>query len=206
MTIPADSGFVVLATDTTVSSLHISGGALVTHDTTCLPGWTPAPGGTSSSFGGNKCYRVFDDATSWTEAQTACASAVSPQQTGLPRSGALRGTLVTVQDQDENSWVSRVCRGDPLERDCWVGMTRSHRDDDDVEMGDDLEWAGLGQIVGESRYRSWAVREPSDFQSDEVCRLEMAEQNTSIGCLVHVIPAPACKGSCRKSPRDSVGS
>lgn len=168
VTIPADSGFVVLTADTTVSSLQISGGALVTHDSTCLPGWTSAPGGTSSSFGSKKCYRVFDDAASWAEAQSACASAVSPQQTGLPRSGALHGALVTVQDQDENSWVSRMCRGDSLELDCWVGMTRSHRAGTGVEIGDDLEWAGLGQVMGESRYRSWAVREPSDFQSDEV--------------------------------------
>lgn len=168
MTIPADSGFVVLTADTTVSSLQISGGALVTDDSTCLPGWTPAPGGTSSSFGSNKCYRFFDDAASWAEAQSACASAVSPQQTGLPRSGALRGALVTVQDQDENSWVSRMCRGDSLERDCWVGMTRIHRDGDGVERGDGLEWAGLGQVAGESRYRSWAVREPSDLQGAQV--------------------------------------
>lgn len=150
----------VLTADTTISSLQISGGALVTHDSTCLPGWTPAPGGTSSSFGSKKCYRVFGDASSWGAAQSACASAVSPTQTGLPRSGALRGALVTVQDQDENSWVSRMCRADSLERDCWVGMARSYKYD--------LEWEGLGQIVGESRYRSWAAREPSDFQGDEV--------------------------------------
>lgn len=77
---------------------------------------------------------------------------------------------MTVQDQEENSWVSRMCRGDSLERDCWVGMARSYRYGNGVEMGDDLEWAQLGQIVGESRYRSWATREPSDFRSDEVGR------------------------------------
>ena len=158
----------VLTDDTTASSLQISGGALVTHDSTCLPGWTPAPGGTSSPFGSNKCYRFFDGAASWADAQSACARAVSPQQTGLPRSGALRGALVTVQDQDENGWVSRMCRGDSLERDCWVGMTRSHGDGDDVETGGDLEWAGLGHVVGESRYRSWAELEPSGFQGDQV--------------------------------------
>lgn len=168
MTIPTDSGFVVLTADITVSSLEISGGALVTHDSTCLSGWTPAPGGTSSSFGSKKCYRLFDNASSWAAAQSACARSVSRQQTGLPRSGALRGALVTVQDQEENSWVSRMCRADLLERDCWVGMARSYGDGNDVEMGDDLEWAELGQIVGESRYRSWAVREPSNFRSDEV--------------------------------------
>eukprot|EP00752_Nemacystus_decipiens_P010621 g9459.t1 len=167
VTVPVDSGFVALTADITVSSLQIRGGALVTHDTTCLPGWTAAPGGTSSSFGSSKCYRVFDDAAPWAEAQTACASAVSPQHTGIPRSGALRGALVAVQDQDENSWISRMCRGDSLERDCWLGMTRSNRGVDGEEMGDDLEWAGLWQLVGGSRYRSWAVREPSDFQGDE---------------------------------------
>lgn len=167
VTIPADAGFVVLASDTTVSALRVSGGALVTHDSSCLPGWTPAPGGTSSPFGAKKCYRVFDGASSWAAARSACAGAVSPGQNG---GGALRGGLVTVQSPAENDWVSRMCRGDSLERDCWVGLTRSYREGKSgVEAGDDLEWAGLGQVVGESRYRSWAIREPSDFESDEVC-------------------------------------
>lgn len=166
VTIPADAGFVVLASDATVSALRVSGGALVTHDSTCLPGWTPAPGGTSSPFGGNKCYRVFDGASSWAAARSACAGAVSPGQNG---GGALRGGLVIVQSRAENAWISRMCRGDSLERDCWVGLTRSFREArNGVEAGDDLEWAELGQAAGESRYRSWAVREPSDFESDEV--------------------------------------
>ncbi|CAN0486179.1 unnamed protein product, partial [Ectocarpus sp. 12 AP-2014] len=33
--------------------------------------------------------------------------------------------------------------------------------------GDDLEWAELENVAGESRYRSWATREPSDFENDE---------------------------------------
>lgn len=80
VTIPVDSGFVALTQDTEVSALSISGGALLTHNSTCLPGWTPAPGGTTSSFGASKCYKVFSQALSWQEAKRACASAVSRQE------------------------------------------------------------------------------------------------------------------------------
>lgn len=58
----------------------MSGGALLTHNSTCLPGWTPAPGGTTASFGASKCYKVFSRSFSWREAQRACASAVSRQE------------------------------------------------------------------------------------------------------------------------------
>lgn len=168
VTISSDSGFVALTEDTTASSLNINGGALLTHATTCLPGWTPAPGGTSASFGANKCYRVFSDAASWTQAQSACAGAVGPEQTGS-RGGALRGALVTVQGLEENQWVGRMCRGDLQGRDCWVGMTRSYEvDGNGMEYGGDMEWADVAMAVGESRYRSWALREPSDFERAEV--------------------------------------
>ncbi|CBJ49166.1 hypothetical protein Esi_0207_0025 [Ectocarpus siliculosus] len=167
VTIPTDAGFVVLTADTAIDTLRVNGGALVTHDSTCLPGWTPAPGGTSSSFGSKKCYRFFDHASSWAAAQSACASAVSQLQPGPARGGSLRGALVTVQGLEENNWVARMCRGDSLERDCWVGMTRSYRGAGRIETGDDLEWAELENVAGESRYRSWATREPSDFENDE---------------------------------------
>lgn len=47
-------------------------------------------------------------------------------------------------------------------------MTRSYRGAGRIETGDDLEWAELENVAGESRYRSWATREPSDFENDEV--------------------------------------
>lgn len=168
MTIPSDSGFVALTKDTTVSTLMMNGGALITHDTTCLPGWTPAPGGTSASFGSNKCYRVYTDAASWTQAQSTCASAVGLEQAGS-RGGALRGALVTVQGLEENQWVGKMCRGDLLDRDCWVGLTRSYGvDGNGVDYGGGMEWADVVMAVGEYRYRSWAMREPSDFERAEV--------------------------------------
>lgn len=169
MTIPTDAGFVVLTDDATISSLNMNGGALVTERSTCLPGWTPAPGGTSSSFGSSKCYRLFSNSLSWAAAESTCASAVSPQLApGSSRGGALRGALVTIQGVDENNWAAKMCRGDPLERDCWIGMTRTYRGrSDQVEAGDEHEWAEIGKAVGGSRYRSWATREPSDFKRDE---------------------------------------
>lgn len=167
MTIPADAGFVALTSDATISTLQMAGGALVTHDSTCQSGWTPAPGGTSAAFGRNKCYRKFEDAESWTSAQQACARAVGSHQAGS-RGGALRGALVTVQELDENKWVGRLCRGDSLDRDCWVGLARRYFGNNAGESGGDFEWAELGVAVGESRYRSWATREPSDFKQDEV--------------------------------------
>ncbi|CAM9787351.1 unnamed protein product, partial [Hapterophycus canaliculatus] len=166
--IPTDAGFVALTDNVTISSLQMSGGALLTDGSTCLSGWTPAPGGTSSSFGSNKCYRIFDYASSWTAAQRACASAVSLHLApGSSRGGALRGALVTIQGLEENNWVARMCRGNSLGRDCWIGMTRGYRGRSGAEAGNDLEWAELGRAVGESRYRSWATREPSEFESDE---------------------------------------
>lgn len=80
VTIPADSSYIALTQDTEVSTLSMSGGALVTHDTTCLPGWTSAPGGTATSFGASKCYKLFSEPLLWGEAQSACASAVSRQE------------------------------------------------------------------------------------------------------------------------------
>lgn len=159
-----------LTDDTTISSLQMSGGALVTHDSTCLPGWTPAPGGTSASFGSTKCYRLFDNATSWSNAQSTCASAVGPRNAGS-RGGALRGALVSVEGLDENQWVGRLCRGDSLDRDCWVGLTRRYKGGNGVGVGSggELEWVEVGMMAGDTRYRSWATREPSDFEGDEVC-------------------------------------
>lgn len=169
VTIPTDAGFVVLTDNITIASLEMNGGALLTDGSTCLSGWTPAPGGTSSPFGDNKCYRIFDYASSWTAAQNACASAVSPRLApGSSRGGALRGALVTVQGLEENNWVSRMCRGNSLGRDCWIGMTRGYEGGSGVETGSDYEWAELGKAVGGSRYRSWARREPSEFAGDEV--------------------------------------
>lgn len=148
----------------------MNGGALVTHDSTCLSGWTPAPGGTSASFGNRKCYRVFGNATSWSKAQSTCAAAVGPTNAGF-RGGALRGALVSVEGLDENQWVARLCRGDSLDRDCWVGLTRRYKGGSRLEVGSggDLEWAEAGMMAGDTRYRSWANREPSGFEGDEVC-------------------------------------
>ncbi|CAM9742517.1 unnamed protein product, partial [Scytosiphon promiscuus] len=168
VTIPIDAGFVILTDNVTISSLQMNGGAILTDDSTCLSGWTPAPGGTLSSFGGNKCYRTFDNASSWTAAQNACSRAVSPRLAPEPsQGGALRGALVTIQGLEENNWVARMCQGNSIGRDCWIGMTRGYRGLSNAEAGNDLEWAELGNAVGGSRYRSWATREPSDFEGDE---------------------------------------
>lgn len=104
---------------------------------------------------------------SWNAAQDTCARAVGPQQAGS-RGGALRGGLVTVQGLEENQWVGRMCKGDTLDRDCWVGLTRRYRAGHGVDSGEDLEWAEVGVAMDKSRYRSWAVREPSEFERDEV--------------------------------------
>lgn len=164
-----DAGFVSLTDDVTIYSLEMNGGAVVTHDSTCLAGWTPAPGGTSASFGSTKCYRMFGGATSWSQAQSMCASAVGPKNAGF-RGGALRGALVKVEGLDENQWVARLCRGDSMDRDCWVGLTRRYRGGNGVGAGSsgELEWAGVETMAGDTRYRSWAVREPSSFEGDEV--------------------------------------
>ena len=171
-----DAGFVSLTGDATIARLEMNGGALVTHDSTCLSGWTPAPGGTSASFGSTKCYRVFGNATTWTKAQSTCASADGPRNAGF-RGGALRGALVSVEGLDENQWVARLCRGDSMDRDCWVGLTRRYKGGNGAEAGSgvglgsggDLEWAEVGMMLGETRYRSWPMREPSSFEGDEVC-------------------------------------
>lgn len=170
MTIPTDAGFVVLTDNIAISSLQMNGGAIFTEGSTCLPGWTPAPGGTSSAFGSNKCYRMFDYASSWTAAQSACTAVSTEGVSGPYRGGSLRGGLVTIQGLEENNWVARMCRGNSQGGDCWIGMTRGYRGGIGVEAGDDFEWAELGKTVGGSRYRSWATREPSDFKGDEKVR------------------------------------
>lgn len=161
--IPADAGFVSLTEDTVIATLEMNGGALVTHDSTCLSGWSPPPGGTSASFGTRKCYRVFRDPKPWAGAQSACAFAVGARKAGL-RGGALRGALVTVQGLEENQWVQRLCRGG----DCWVGMTRNYNSREAGAGATDLEWADLEVGVGDSRYRSWARWEPATFLSGKV--------------------------------------
>lgn len=142
----------------------MSGGALETHTTTCLPGWTPAPGGTSGSFGTDKCYRLFKAASSWTEAFRTCASAVGRRQAEY-RGGALRGSLVNIQDLEENQWVSRMCKSDPLDRDCWIGLARGYPG---AEGGKSLQWTGLDTGKSDSRYRLWVMRQPSDLNPSEV--------------------------------------
>lgn len=184
VTIPADAGFVTLTTDAVISSLRVFGGSLVTHSSTCHSGWTPAPGGLFASFGNYKCYRVFPDAASWTAAQSTCASAVSSKAEGT-YGGALRGSLVAVEGSEENQWVERLCRGDSLDRDCWVGLTRSYRTENSVGGGGDFEWAELGAAANISRYkyRSWATREPSRFERDEVGTVDTDYNRSSArGC------------------------
>ena len=178
MVIPVDAGFVALTENTVISTLKMSGGALVTHDTTCLSGWSPAPGGISSPFGSSKCYRVFRGPKSWAEAQNACATAVGAGEMGT-RGGALRGSLVTVQGLEENQWVQRLCKGG----DCWMGMTRD-------ASATDLEWVDLEMTEGDSRYRSWARREPSVFDRDEVstpyrgCYKRLRENSLFAWCCI----------------------
>lgn len=169
--IPADAGFVGLTKDTVIATLEMNGGALVTHDSTCMSGWSPPPGGTSASFGTRKCYRVFRETKSWAGAQRACAFAVGARGAG-PRGGALRGALVTVQGLEENQWVKRLCRGG----DCWVGMKRIYysREEGGADATD-FEWADLEVAEDDSRYRSWARREPSTFVSGEV-RVSLSPQ------------------------------
>lgn len=159
----------------------MNGGALVTHDTTCQEGWTPAPGGSLASFGSRKCYRLFTDTVSWTTAQNTCASSLGPQEAGS-RGGALRSGLVTVQGLEENRWVGRMCRGDTLDRGCWIGLARRYKNR--ADDGDGFMWTDLRLAVGESQYRSWAIREPSDFGQGEV-RLSYLSVNTaSLGAWV----------------------
>lgn len=161
--IPADAGFVSLTEDTVITALEMNGGALVTHDSTCITGWSPPPGGTLASFGTRKCYRVFRETKSWAGAQRACAFAVGAREAG-PRGGALRGALVTVQGLEENQWVQRLCKGG----DCWVGMARNYNSREAGAGTPDLEWVDLEVGEDDFRYRSWARREPATFVSGEV--------------------------------------
>lgn len=71
---------------------------------------------------------------------------------------------MTVQGLEENQWVGRLCRGDPLNRDCWIGMSRTTN----IQGYGHMEWDDLEVVVGESRYRSWARNEPNNLQEDEV--------------------------------------
>lgn len=117
--ISADSGLVVLSQDTVVATLRMEGGALVTHRSTCLPGWTAAPDTVPGVPRIDRCYRLFVDAASWASARDSCARAVASVEAGA-RGGALRGSLASIGNPDERQWVERLCWGDALGRDCWV--------------------------------------------------------------------------------------
>lgn len=146
-----DSGFIVLEHDTHINAVEMRGGALVTHNSTCLPRWTPAPGSVSVSSA-PKCYRIFTEAIPWASAQTACASAVSSTHADY-RGGALGATLVAVQDSDEHHWVARLCSGGTTSGDCWVGRQGT-------------TWANAQGVEDmQHRSRTWGV---SSTPGDEV--------------------------------------
>lgn len=71
---------------------------------------------------------------------------------------------MTVQGLEENQWVARMCRGDPLDRDCWIGLSREQN----AQGFEEMEWDDLEGAVGDSRYRSWSRDEPNNLQHDGV--------------------------------------
>ncbi|CAM9726944.1 unnamed protein product [Choristocarpus tenellus] len=130
---PVDSGLVVMSTNVTVSTLLMGGGALVTHTSTCPPGWTPAPGeltvNSTLDFAmynrRMKCWRVFGASKNWKSANEHCASEAASALFG---GGAFSGRLAVIQSIHENQWASRLCRADLANRDCWIGIVQEdHR-------------------------------------------------------------------------------
>lgn len=157
---PSNSGVIFITTDTSVNSLQMNGGLLLAHSTSCPDGWSPDPTG----LFGAKCYRLFENATSYTAAEETCT------ESGY---GSLDAHLVEVSGREELSVVKRICRGGPAldgayalaappspARDggCWIGL----RKDRSTQQ---FQW--IQPLATTSGFRDWHRGEPNNHTVSE---------------------------------------
>ncbi|CAM9153453.1 unnamed protein product, partial [Discosporangium mesarthrocarpum] len=211
--IPVDSGLVALSGDVTVATLELSGGAILTHTSSCPEGWAPAPAylpaatafanaAANTGYSGytrrTKCWHLLDSGHTWENANAQCTNEASAAAAAVGQGtdgeghwgGAVSGRLAVVQGLQENQasnsrsgdmgylWVSRLCRADPLDRDCWIGLAKAENSGEgDKQAGATsghamssveeraFKWIGPGSaspVAGDVTYRAWDRWEPNN--------------------------------------------
>ncbi|MEE1056417.1 MAG: starch-binding protein [Acutalibacteraceae bacterium] len=86
-------------------------------------------------------YRVINESMPWTEAMSYCAS--------------LGGHLVTIQDEEEQEFITDLIKNNPEKNTYWIGLT-----------GEDNQYSW---ITGEPlEYNNWADQEPNNSEENVV--------------------------------------
>jgi hypothetical protein len=87
-------------------------GTVILQDSNCPDGWTVGSGSPMSS----KCYKLFDNATTYNDASQAC------RNNGF---GSIESRLVLINSYDEMNLVRGLCRGSGTNASangCWIGL------------------------------------------------------------------------------------
>lgn len=116
VTLTEKAGVLELGEDIRIRQLKMAGGSIVGHKTACPEGWSVSPDGKTTG----KCYRLFQNASTYDEAELAC------------RNGGLSSVdahLVSVRSRRELEVVKRLCRGNTnspsYQAGCWIGLRYS---------------------------------------------------------------------------------
>ena len=156
VTIGSDSGRIVLGEDHAVDTLEMSGGVLVTSQSTCPDGWFARPTrrprvaplyDTPFLAPATECFRAYATSLSWSDAEAACHA---DDTTGY-------GHLVTVESFEENEYVKHLCLGVSSTSPCWIGLT-------DASAGAAGVWRWPDERrLANSAYAAWGRNQPDNF-------------------------------------------
>jgi len=105
-------GFCSLTQNITLKNLEMLDGSIIAQDSKCPDGWTVGLGSPTAQ----KCYKLFDNATTYAEASKACRN---------NGHGSVESRLVLVDSYAEMTLVRGLCRGagtNAAVLGCWIGL------------------------------------------------------------------------------------